>query len=94
MNIGKAIKLCRTQRGLSQVELAEKIGISVSYLSLVENGKRDIKISTLANIADTLQVPLPIIVFLSADEKERELLGEGVAAKLADVALSLMKAEL
>ena len=91
MNIGKAIKLCRKQSGLSQAKLADEIGVSVSHISLVECGKRDIVMSKLEAIAQALEVPLPIIVFLSADEQELAGLGEGVASKLASVALELMK---
>lgn len=37
MNMGKAIKLCRTQRGLTQSELSNLSDISLSYLCLVES---------------------------------------------------------
>ena len=41
MNIGQAIQLARSKRKLSQAELAKRAGISVSYLSLLERGRRD-----------------------------------------------------
>ena len=39
MDIGKRIREVRKELGLSQEELAVKIGLNRSYLSLVENGK-------------------------------------------------------
>lgn len=39
MNIGRRIREVRRELGLSQEELAEKIGLNRSYLSLVENGR-------------------------------------------------------
>ncbi len=38
----KTIKDCRLQLGLSQRQMAERLGISVSYYSLIENGLRNI----------------------------------------------------
>ena len=38
MEISKKIKIARVQKKLSQKDLAEKIGISQSYLSKIENG--------------------------------------------------------
>ena len=48
MNLGKAITLSRTRRGLTQAELAKRAGLSVSYLSLLEQNKRtDPTLSTI-----------------------------------------------
>ena len=38
MNVGQAIRLCRTQRGVSQSAIANSAKCSVSYLSMLENG--------------------------------------------------------
>lgn len=90
MNLGKAIKLCRTQRDLSQAQLAESASISVSYLSLLERGKRDPNFSTVQDIAGALGVPLGILVFLAADKDELGI-SAGLSEKLAYAALQLMK---
>lgn len=39
MTLGKRLKQCRTERNLSQPELAELAGIEQSYLSKLENDK-------------------------------------------------------
>ncbi|MBE8167352.1 MAG: helix-turn-helix transcriptional regulator, partial [Shewanella sp.] len=39
MTLGQIIKKCRVEKGLSQPELADKIGIEQSYLSKLENDK-------------------------------------------------------
>ncbi|MFG9941109.1 helix-turn-helix domain-containing protein [Pseudomonas aeruginosa] len=41
MNVGQAIRLCRTQRGVSQSTIANRANCSVSYLSMLENNKRE-----------------------------------------------------
>lgn len=92
MNIGRAIKLCRTQRGTKQADLAAAAGISVSYLSLLERGQRDINFTTLENIAAALKVPVSIITFLASDNSDLENISPELAAKLSHVALKLIEA--
>ena len=43
MQIGEQIRVLRKRMRLSQAEFAEKLGISQSYLSLIENGKKTAK---------------------------------------------------
>lgn len=57
-NYHNAIKQLRVKKGLSQSEIAQKIGIPrTSYLSL-EQGKRDISLSEAAQLADIFGISL------------------------------------
>lgn len=91
MNLGRAIRLCRTQRGLSQTELANNAGISVSYLSLLERGKRDPTLTTVGEIANALDIPVSILVFLAANEDDVSGLSPELREKLAYTALRLIE---
>ncbi len=91
MNIGKAIKLCRTQRSLNQNELSSLAGISPSYLSMLERGKRDPNLSTVQQIADGLNIPVSILVFLAADEEEISSISPALQEKLSLTALKLIQ---
>lgn len=54
-NSGDRIKKLREAKGLSQVELADRIGINNSVLSRIESGKRaveDIEINAFADFFD------------------------------------------
>jgi len=86
VGIGKAIRMCRIQRELSQQELANKAGISIAYLSLIERNKRDPVLSTVESIASALSVPLVALVFLAADETNQGQLGNELCEKLSYVA--------
>lgn len=90
MNLGRAIKLCRIQRELTQVELAKRASLSVSYLSLIEKNKRNPSISTVTTIASALRVPLNVLIFLASDASERTSLGEEVSEKLSRAILELL----
>ena len=54
--IGERIKKARTQKKLTQEELAEKIDVSVAYLSRVERGDTKINLTRLNQICELLQV--------------------------------------
>lgn len=58
MTTGERIKAARKQAGMTQQELAEKLEISFVGVSQWESGRRNPKESTLARIADVLDVPL------------------------------------
>ena len=93
MNLGKAISLCRAQRGLTQSELADRAGLSTSYLSLLEQNKRkDPTLSTIQKLAMALRVPSGILFFLAADKTELSGLEPELQEKLAYAALNLLNA--
>lgn len=49
-SIAELIKEERKKAGLTQEQLAEKIGTKKSYISKIENGRSDIQLSTLFRI--------------------------------------------
>lgn len=54
--LGRGIRHLRTTSGLTQEQLAAAAGISGSALSLIENGRREAKLSVLAALATALGV--------------------------------------
>ncbi len=52
--IGKQVQAYRKKRGLTQAELAERIGLSTNYLSALERGVYNIKLELLVNILNEL----------------------------------------
>ena len=54
--LGKNIKFFRSLRRLSQADLAEKSGISITFLSNIERGNNFPLSGTLCNLAKTLDV--------------------------------------
>jgi predicted transcriptional regulator/DNA-binding XRE family transcriptional regulator len=55
--VGTRIRQRRREIGVTQAELARRIGISASYLNLIEWNKRNIAGQLLHKIADALQLP-------------------------------------
>ncbi|MEY9853600.1 transcriptional regulator with XRE-family HTH domain [Leifsonia sp. EB41] len=56
--LGHRIRHFRTQRGLTLDELGAAAGVAASQLSLIENGKREPRVSLLGTLAAALGVPL------------------------------------
>lgn len=56
-SVGKIIKKLRKERGLTIEELAGRVNISKTYLSLIENQARNINIKRIDDIAQALGVP-------------------------------------
>ncbi|MFK7946886.1 MAG: helix-turn-helix domain-containing protein [Saprospiraceae bacterium] len=70
MNLGKTIKELRKAKNFKQNLFAEECLITQSYLSNIENNKKEPTLSTLDKISNVLNIPLPIIFFLSMDEAD------------------------
>ena len=62
-------KSLRIREGINQNELAKKLGISRSAISMYENGKREPDISTLEQIADFFNVDMN---YLTGSKREVE----------------------
>jgi transcriptional regulator with XRE-family HTH domain len=54
--LSKNLKRYRNYRKFTQAEFAEKIDISIPFLSDIENGKKWVSPHTLVKIADTLNI--------------------------------------
>jgi transcriptional regulator with XRE-family HTH domain len=54
--IGRRLRAIRIQKGLSQEALSRKSGIDRSFISDVENGKRNITVDTLAQFLKELKI--------------------------------------
>lgn len=93
MQLGKTIKSCRKIQGYTLDKLASECDLSPSYLSLVEQGKREPSLSSLQSICDALKISLNVLLFLAAkpdeiselDSKSVNLISEAIESLLRDV---------
>jgi len=89
MNTGRLIRVLRTAQGSTQEEIAEKLGISRSYLSQVEKGIRKPGLEFLRKLSTALNVPTALLVMGDDDDESpimialRKMLGEIILARLA-----------
>lgn len=77
--IGKRVKEARKAKGLTQVQLAEMVGISSIYLSNIERGKKQMTIKTVIAISDALNVTTDWLLKNDSHQKE-----QAIANKIID----------
>ncbi len=58
INIGLRIKEIRKSKDLSQEKLANLVGLDRTYMTSVENGKRNVSIVNIKKICDGLEISL------------------------------------
>lgn len=75
LEIGENIKNLRKVSGLSLQELARRTGFAKSYLSQIENSRREPPISTLTKIAYILGVDVMFLITGHSDKEEGKLIG-------------------
>ena len=55
-NFGKILRDFRIKKGMTQEQLSEKLGISLKYISRIENGNNGVKTQTLINYMNILGI--------------------------------------
>jgi len=81
--IGRTVRRLRTEQRLSQQALAARLGISASYLNLIEHDQRAVTASLLIKLGETLRVDLATL----SGREERQL-EVGLREAFADPLLS------
>ena len=61
--IGPRFRRLRRQLGLSQTQMAEEIGISASYVNLIERNQRPVTAQILVKMAETYDIDLRDLAF-------------------------------
>ena len=67
----------RKRQKMTQVELAQKLGVSRSTVGMYENGRREPDFETLEAIADIFNVSMSVLID-SPNSKTRPQLGDGL----------------
>ncbi len=67
---GKNIRVLRHQRGWSQEDIANRLGISIPAFSKIETGVTDINLSRLEQIAAIYEINVVNLLALDAQEPE------------------------
>lgn len=71
-NLGLVIKEYRLNLRLTQREVASRIGTTVTYLSMLENGHRGASIDTLDKLAAVFEIATWYLLRLSTLEQEEK----------------------
>ena len=86
VQVAIAIRNLRQRSGLSQRQLALRMGVPSTYVSKIENEKATPTLSSLSRLADALMVSVPELLNActpSRQDEINELLGDPFIAELA-----------
>jgi predicted transcriptional regulator/DNA-binding XRE family transcriptional regulator len=70
VHLGAKVRALRRQRGMTQAQLADRLGISASYLNLIEHSRRTLSAQLLIRLAEIFELDLRS---LSADQHQRSV---------------------
>jgi hypothetical protein len=76
LGLGRKVRAMRARAGLTQAALAQRVGVSASYLNLIENDRRPLPAGLLIRLAQVLDLDLK--AFAAGEEAQ-------IAADLAEV---------
>jgi transcriptional regulator with XRE-family HTH domain len=80
-SVGKNIRTLRHQRGWSQEDVANRLGISIPAFSKIETGVTDVNLSRLEQIAGIFEVNVINLLSLEAEEAEPQVSTLSIAQK-------------
>ena len=80
-SVGMNIRTLRHQRGWSQEDVADRLGISIPAFSKIETGVTDINLSRLEQIANVFEVSVVYLLAMDIKEAEHEPSHLSVAQK-------------
>lgn len=70
--LGEVVKALRREKGLTQERLAKQAGITVTYVSRIENGRRNLTWTTLTRLCHGLGVQRSDLVALVNENEAAE----------------------
>ena len=68
--IAHAIRYCRKQSGLSQLELANLAGVGKTVVFDIEKGKETVQLNTLIKILEVLNIQIKLITPIEQENNQ------------------------
>lgn len=95
--INESLRLIRLYWGKTQAELAEKLGVSQSYISEIEKVKREVTLDLLGRYSRALKVPMSSLLLFAENVVDAPPISKGklfIAGKAVDLLKRLIPDEL
>lgn len=90
MNFGRALRVARAARGLSQKDVAELVNVKPSYVSLLESGKRlNPSVGVMRHFASALGIPVDLLLLLATDNTDGRRISSTDAQRIGEALVYL-----
>ncbi|MDF3606704.1 helix-turn-helix transcriptional regulator [Paracoccus sp. DMF-8] len=87
--LNKALRLVRVYHDLTQADVAERVGLSKSYVSEIESGDKNISLAVLEKYSTAFDIPMSSLM-LFAEQINGGGKADAVRAYVADKALKML----
>jgi len=88
--LGEALRLIRVFHDMKQVELAERLGVSKSHVSEIENGNKSPSLDLIERYSEAFKIPVSSIMFF-AEELPHAKTGDKVRSKIAGTVIDILR---
>jgi len=88
--LNQALRLIRTYHDFSQTELCAELGVSNSYLSEIESGKKQPSLDILRKYSEMFDIPLSSILFF-AENLETKNHSDKIKKNIAGKIISMLE---
>lgn len=72
--IGENTRKYRTRAGLTQAQLAEKVGVGTAFISRVERGQKRMRIETMLLVASALHISVDLLLYQENENAQLQAL--------------------
>lgn len=76
MDIGSTIRIARKRKSMSQLQLADQLGVSKGYVSLIESEQKKPSIKILKQLSGILNIPVVLLISEDVDVLQGSLTGQ------------------
>ena len=76
---------------MSHAKLAESVGLTASMISMIENGKREVNVTLLGKISQSLGIPLSVLAYLASDVEDLKDVTPLFKEKISELILDLLR---
>ena len=80
--LGDRIRALRADHNMTQTNLAERVGVTASYISMLERGLVDPSLSTLRKISQVFSLPMSALIDEAEDDNAVVVFKEGTGRQL------------
>ncbi len=88
--LGEALRLIRVFHDMKQVELADRLGVSKSHISEIENGNKSPSLDLIERYSEAFKIPVSSIMFF-AEELPHAKTGDKVRSKIAGTVIDILR---
>ncbi len=90
MDVSRALRIVIAVRGMKQKELAEKVDVHPSYMSDIVTGRREPDPDVFIRLCKELDVSVPVITFLAADEDDLSSLNQESRERMTELLMEFL----